>query len=71
VFTDNDIKEVFNYNKRSMIFRVTDSRRVVWSVNNGNKQYLNDTLSQPVKTAEDFAQLKKQVKNELKLQGLI
>ena len=71
MFTDNDIKEVFNYNKRSMIFRVTDSRRVVWSVNNGNKQYLNDTLSQPVKTAEDFAQLKKQVKNELKLQGLI
>ena len=71
MFTDNDIKEVFNYNKRSMIFRVTDSRRVVWSVNNGNKQYLNDTLSQPVKTAEDFAQLKKQVKAELKLQGLV
>jgi hypothetical protein len=71
MFTVDDIKTVFEYNKRSEIFRVTDTKRVVWSVNNGNKQYLNDTLSRPVKTAEDFAQLKKQVKNELKSQGIV
>ena len=71
MFTTDDIKEVFNYNQRSLIFRVTDSKRVVWTVNNGDKQYLNQTLSQPVQTAEDFAQLKKQVKNELKAQGLV
>ena len=71
MFTPNDIKEVFNYNKRSLIFRVTDSKRVVWTVNNGDKQYLNQTLSQPVQTAQDFTQLKKQVKDELKLQGLV
>ena len=71
MFTPNDIKEVFNYNQRSQIFRVTDSGRVVWSVNNGDKQHLNNTLSHPVQTAEDFAQLKKQVKNELKSQGIV
>lgn len=71
MFTIDDIKAVFEYNKRSEIFRVTDTKRVVWSVNNGNKQYLNDTLSRPLQTAEDFAQLKKQVKNELKSLGRI
>lgn len=71
MFTANDIKAVFAYNNRANIFRVTPAKRVQWDLRNMDVTNLNAVLSTPLNYAEDIAQLKKQVRNELKLQGAV
>jgi hypothetical protein len=71
MFTASDIDTVFAYNSTAGIFRVTETKRVLWDVRNMHKQHLNTVLSRPVVYAEDFAQLKKQVRNVLKQRGVV
>ena len=71
MFTTSDIAAVFAYNKTANIFRVSETKRVLWDVRNMHKQYLNTVLSRPLQYAEEFAQLKKQVRAELKKQQLV
>lgn len=71
MFTTSDIKAVFAYNKTANIFRVTDTKRVLWDVRNMHKQHLNTILSSPLQTADQFAKLKKQVRAVLKQQNLV
>lgn len=71
MFTANDIKAVFNYNKTGNIFRITPAKRVTWDLRNMDVTNLNSVLSTPLNYAEDIAQLKKQVRAELKLQGAV
>jgi hypothetical protein len=71
MFTANDIKTVFAYNANANIFRVTPAKRVSWDLRNMDVTNLNAVLSSPLVYAEDFAQLKKQVRAQLKLQGAV
>jgi len=71
MYTANDIAKVFEYNKTYAVFNVTATKRVLWNVNNLDKQRLQALLSQRFEFAEDFAQLKKQVRAELKAQGVV
>ena len=70
MYTANDIASVFEYNKQYNVFYITDKKRVMWYVNNRDKQRLQAVLSRQFETAEDFAQLKKLVRAELKAQGV-
>jgi hypothetical protein len=70
MYTANDIANVLAYNKTREIFYITESKRVMWRVNNGDKARLQTMLSKRFEYAEDFAQLKKQVRAELKAQGV-
>lgn len=71
MFTANDIKTVFAYNANANIFRVTSAKRVSWRLLNIDVATLNKQLSKPLVYAEDFAQLKKQVRAQLKLEGAV
>lgn len=71
MYTPADIAAVIAYNATANIFSITDNKRVVWHVNNGNKQHLQTILSRRFAYAEDFAQLKKQVRSVLKQQQLV
>lgn len=71
MFTANDINKVFKYNESARIFSVTPAKRVQWDLRNMDVTNLNAILSAPLNFAEDVAQLKKQVRNELKLRGAV
>ena len=71
MYTPADIAAVIAYNATANIFNITDTGRVVWRINNGNKQHLQTILSRRFAYAEDFAQLKKQVRSVLKQQQLV
>lgn len=70
MFTAQQISTVINYNKNNNIFRVTKTKRVMWDVRNidvANLQQLGVVLTY----AEQFAQLKKQVRAALIAQKVI
>ena len=69
MYTAQDLKIVFDYNKKANIFRVTDTKRVQWDLRNMDKDFLNANLSCGLVYAEDLAELKKQVRKELVAQG--
>ena len=69
MYTAQDLKIVFDYNKKANIFRVTDTKRVQWDLRNMDKDFLNANLSCGLVCAEDLAELKKQVRKELVAQG--
>ena len=71
MFTANDISKVFKYNESARIFRITAAKRVTWDLRNIDVAVLNEQLSTPINFAEDVAQLKKQVRAQLKLQGAV
>lgn len=71
MYTPADIAAVIAYNAAANIFNITDNKRVVWHINNGNKQHLQTILSKRLVYAEDFAALKKQVRVALKQQQLV
>ena len=71
MFTANDISKVFKYNESARIFSVTPAKRVQWDLRNMDVTNLNAMLSAPLNFAEDVAQLKKQVRAQLKLQGAV
>ena len=71
MFTANDISKVFKYNESCNIFRVTPAKRVSWDLRNIDVAVLNEQLSKQIVFADDFAQLKKQVRAQLKLQGAV
>ena len=71
MFTANDISKVFKYNESAKIFRITPAKRVQWDLRNIDVAVLNEQLSTPINFAEDVAQLKKQVRAQLKLQGAV
>ena len=71
MFTASDISKVFKYNESARIFNVTPAKRVQWDLRNADVANLNAMLSTPLNYAEDVAQLKKQVRAQLKLQGAV
>ena len=71
MFTANDISKVFKYNESARIFRITAAKRLQWDLRNMDVTNLNAMLSAPLNFAEDVAQLKKQVRAQLKLQGAV
>ncbi len=71
MYTANDISKVIKYNESAHIFRVTPAKRVTWDLRNIDVAVLNEQLSSPLVYAEDIAQLKKQVRAQLKLQGAV
>ena len=71
MYTANDISTVIAYNKTGNIFRVTPTGRITWDLRNIDVTNLNAQLSKPLVYAEDFAQLKKQVRVELTAQAAV
>lgn len=69
MFTAQQIDTVVDYNKTANIFYVSN-RRVLWDMRNGDVANLQQ-LGVAVKYAEEFAQLKKQVRAVLKTQQLV
>lgn len=69
MFTAQQINTVVNYNNTANIFRVSN-KRVLWDMRNGDVAKLQQ-LGVVVKYAEEFAQLKKQVRAVLKTQQLV
>ena len=70
MYTAQQIAAVINYNKNNNIFRITTKKRVVWDLRNidvANLQQAGVVL----KYAEDFAALKRAVRNELIAQKLV
>lgn len=70
MYSDNNVNFVINYNKTTNIFRVTSAKRVVWDLRNMDVDNLRKA-GIVLQYAEDFAQLKTQVRNKLKAQGLL
>lgn len=71
IYTKQDLDTVFNYNKTNTIIRVTEGGRTLWDIRNIDKDFLNQNLSHPVQTKQDLDQLKKQVKMEMSIRGII
>jgi hypothetical protein len=71
IYTKQDLDTVFNYNKTNTIIRVTEGGRTLWDIRNMDKDFLNQNLSHPVQTKQDLDQLKKQVKMEMSIRGII
>lgn len=70
MYTAQQIAAVINYNNKNNIFRISKTKRVLWDVRNidvANLQQQNVVIN----TAEQFAQLKKQVRSELVAQKLV
>jgi hypothetical protein len=70
MYTTEQIETVIKYNQIREVFRITERRRVVWNMLYGNVSDL-DAFGIKIVTAEDFSQLKKQVRAELMSRNLI
>ena len=70
MYTQQQIAKVFAYNKQHTIFYITESKRVMFNINNGDKAQLQNIL-QNFETVQHLAQLKKQVKAQLKAEGVV
>jgi len=70
MYTQQQIAKVFAYNKQHTIFYITESKRVMFNINNSDKAQLQNIL-QNFETAEHLAQLKKQVKAQLKERAVL
>ena len=64
-YTKQDLETVIEYNKTANIFRITETKRVQWDLRNMHRVFLDQNLSKGLKTADDFAELKKLVRKEL------
>lgn len=69
MYTAADVNFVINYNKSNNIFRVAN-KRVLWYLRNIDVDNLQ-RAGVTIKYAEDFAQLKKQVRASLVAQKLL
>ena len=70
MYTNTQIAKVFLYNKINTIFYVTAKKRVMFCINNRDKAFLQSILYD-FTTAKHLAQLKKQVKAQLKANGVV
>ena len=64
-FTAADIAAVIEHNKTAGMFYTTSSGRTQWYLRNMHVTQLNQMLSRPLQTADDFAQLKRQVRKQI------
>jgi hypothetical protein len=64
-YTKQDVEIVIEYNKTANIFRITETKRVQWDLRNMHRVFLDQKLSKGLKSADDFAELKKLVRKEL------
>lgn len=64
MYTAQQINTVLQYNKTANIFRITPAKRVVWDLRNMDVANLRQK-GVVIVYAEEFAQLKKQVRAEL------
>jgi isopentenyl diphosphate isomerase/L-lactate dehydrogenase-like FMN-dependent dehydrogenase len=74
MYTKQDLDVVFDYNTKRIggpVFYVSPKGRVQWCVLNMDHAYYNDNLSRPVQTKQDLDQLKKQVKQEMQVRGML
>ena len=69
MYTAQQIAAVINYNKSNNIFRIAN-KRVLWDLRNMDVANLQQA-GVVLQYAEDFAALKKQVRNELVAQKLL
>jgi hypothetical protein len=63
-YTQDQIATVIAYNTQHNIFRISDSKRVLWDLRNDDVANLRQA-GISISYAEDFAQLKKQVRQQL------
>jgi hypothetical protein len=63
-YTQDQIDAVIAYNTQHNIFRISDSKRVLWDLRNDDVANLRQA-GISISYAEDFAQLKKQVRQQL------
>ena len=64
MYTAQQIAAVINYNAAANIFRISNTKRVLWDVRNKDVANLQQ-LGVVLKYAEDFAALKRAVRSEL------
>lgn len=63
-YTQQQIATVIAYNAKHKIFRISNNKRVLWDLCNGDVVNLKQA-GIIITYAEDFAQLKKQVRKQL------
>ena len=71
MYTKQDLDLVFDYNKNHGVFYVSPKGRVQWDIRNMDKDFFNQNLSRAVQTKQDLDQLKKQVKQEMQVRGML
>jgi len=74
MYTKQDLDLVFDYNTKRIggpVFYVSPKGRVQWDIRNMDKDFFNQNLSRAVQTKQDLDQLKKQVKQEMQVSGML
>jgi len=64
MYTAQQIDAVINYNASADIFYITENKRVIWDMRNGDVEKLKQA-GVAINYAEEFAKLKKQVRKKL------